>query len=84
MGNVPKNPQEIFEGAVMRDIRDFMARDKEDCEGCVIRYRCHAHECACTSFYSTGSLHKVSPEVCTHERMLAAICDSAVSEWGDP
>jgi len=78
MGNVADEPAAIWSGAVARDILDFFSRDKEDCEGCAIRFRCHAHECACTSFYSTGSIHGVSAEVCTHERMLAAICDSAI------
>ena len=80
MGNVFDEPAKIFDGPVARDIRDFFSRDKKDCEGCAIRFRCHAHECACTSFYSTGSIHGVSPEVCTHERMLAAISDGVVSQ----
>ena len=79
MGNVFNEPAKIFDGEVARDIRDFFGRDKEDCKGCAIRFRCHAHECACTSFYSTGSIHGVSPEVCTHEKMLAAISDDVVS-----
>ena len=80
MGSVFDEPAKIFEGSVARDIRDFFSRDKKDCEGCAIRFRCHAHECACTSFYSTGSIHGVSAEVCTHERMLAAISDGVVSQ----
>ena len=80
LGNVFDDPTAIWSGPVARDILDFFNRDKEDCEGCAIRFRCHAHECACTSFYSTGSIHGVSPEVCTHERMLAAICDSAICD----
>ena len=83
MGNVFDEPAKIFDGAVAQDIRDFFGRDKEDCKGCALQFRCHAHECACTSFYSTGSIHGVSPEVCTHERMLAAICDDAMSEFTD-
>lgn len=83
MGHVYDDSAKIFGGAVARDVRDFFDRDKEDCKGCAIRFRCHAHECACTSFYSTGSIHGVSPEVCTHERMLAVICDDAVSELTD-
>lgn len=83
MGNVFDEPSKIFDGPVAQDVRDFFGRDKEDCKGCAIRFRCHAHECACTSFYSTGSIHGVSPEVCTHERMLAAICDDAISEFTD-
>jgi uncharacterized protein len=80
MGNVFDDPVQIWNGVVARDIQNFFNRDKEDCEGCALRFRCHAHECACTSFYSTGSIHGVSPEVCTHERMLAAICDDAVCD----
>jgi uncharacterized protein len=80
LGNVFDEPASIFDGPVARDIRDFFDRDKEDCKGCAIRFRCHGHECACTSFYSTGSVHGVSPEVCTHERMLAAICDDAICD----
>ena len=80
LGSVFDDPAQIWGGPVARDIQDFFNRDKEDCKGCAIRFRCHAHECACTSFYSTGSIHGVSPEVCTHERMLAAICDDAVCD----
>ncbi len=80
LGRVFDDPEQIWNGPVARDIQDFFNRDKEDCKGCAIRFRCHAHECACTSFYSTGSVHGVSPEVCTHERMLAAICDSAICD----
>ncbi|WP_295036760.1 radical SAM protein [uncultured Fibrobacter sp.] len=80
MGKVFDDPAQIWNGSVARDILDFFNRDKEDCVGCALRFRCHAHECACTSFYSTGSIHGVSPEVCTHERMLAAICDDAVCD----
>ena len=83
LGNVFDDSAAIWSGPVARDILDFFNRDKEDCEGCAIRFRCHAHECACTSFYSTGSIHGVSPEVCTHERMLAAICDDAIAEFTD-
>lgn len=80
LGRVFDDPEQIWSGPVARDIQDFFNRDKEDCVGCALRFRCHAHECACTSFYSTGSVHGVSPEVCTHERMLATICDSAITE----
>lgn len=58
-------------------VHEFVHNDKAACEGCAIRHRCTAHECACTSFYTTGTLEGVSPEVCAHERMLAAICDDA-------
>lgn len=80
LGSVFDESVQIWDGPVARDILDFFNRDKDDCKGCALRFRCHAHECACTSFYSTGNIHEVSPEVCTHERMLATICDSAICD----
>ena len=67
-----------FDEEACKIIRDFLHSDKKECDGCDIRYRCCAHECACTSFYTTGSIEGVSPEVCTHERMLAEICDTLI------
>ena len=67
-----------FDEAACDKIRAFMESDKQECEGCDIRHRCSMHECACTSFYTTGRLEGVSAEVCTHERMLAAICDKLI------
>jgi uncharacterized protein len=64
-----------FDEAACDKIHAFMESDKQECEGCDIRHRCSMHECACTSFYTTGRLEGVSPEVCTHERMLTEICD---------
>lgn len=71
----------LFNGPVAQDILRFLNNDKAECEGCAIRYRCHAHECACTSFYTTGSIDGVSAEVCTHERMLSAICDDLAEKF---
>ena len=65
-----------FDEEACEQIRQFLDNDKKECDGCDIRYRCCAHECACTSFYSTGTIEGVSPEVCTHERMLAELCDN--------
>ena len=67
-----------FDEEACKIVRDFLDSDKKECEGCDIRYRCCAHECACTSFYTTGSIEGVSPEVCTHERTLTEICDRLV------
>ena len=67
-----------FNEEACEQIRQFLDSDKKECEGCEIRYRCCAHECACTSFYSTGTIEGVSPEVCTHERMLAEITDKLI------
>lgn len=67
-----------FDEIACNEVREFLVHDKAECEGCDIRYRCSMHECACTSFYTTGRLEGVSPEVCTHERMLTEICYSAI------
>lgn len=71
-----------FDEAECAKIRDFLNHDKKECDGCPIRHRCVAHECACTSFYTTGSIEGVSPEVCTHERMLTEICDIIAEKVG--
>ena len=75
VGNVFDKDSGVYKGVMPRAVRQFMETDRKECDGCVIRYRCAAHECGCTSFYTTGSLKGVSPEVCTHERILCAICD---------
>lgn len=69
-----------FDEKACSEIREFLDSDKKECEGCVLKHRCCAHECACTSFYTTGSIYGISPEVCTHERMLTEICDGIVEK----
>ena len=81
LGNVLDPKSRIFKNPVAKDVSCFLKSDKPECEGCGIRYRCDAHECGCTAFYTTGSIHGVSAEVCTHERILAAICDDAVAKF---
>ena len=75
LGNVMDKECHVFDGPVAQEVYRFLETDKKECEGCGIMRRCSAHECACTSFYTTGSLWGVSPEVCTHERIMTAICD---------
>ncbi|MBQ3714924.1 MAG: radical SAM protein [Fibrobacter sp.] len=75
LGNVLDKECHVFDGPVAQEVYRFLETDKKECEGCGIIRRCSAHECGCTSFYTTGSLWGVSPEVCTHERILTAICD---------
>lgn len=75
VGNVFDKGSGVYKGVMPQAVRQFMETDRKECDGCAIRYRCSAHECGCTSFYTTGSLEGVSPEVCTHERILCAICD---------
>lgn len=80
LGNVLDKKGSIFTGPVAKDICRFLKYDKPECKGCLIRHRCSAHECACTSFYTTGSIYGVSPEVCAHERMLTSICDEILAK----
>lgn len=63
------------------EIQAYLRSDKPQCEGCGLRNRCMAHGCACVSYYTTGTLQDISPEVCTHERMLAAICDTTAMRF---
>ena len=71
-----------FDEEACNKLRSFFESDKQECEGCEIRHRCSMHECACTSFYTTGRIEGVSPEVCTHERMLTEICDKLIASSG--
>jgi uncharacterized protein len=80
LGSVFDSKNKLFNGAVAKDLRNYLKHDKPECDGCAIRYRCSAHECGCNAFYTTGSVYEVSPEVCTHERILAAICDEALAK----
>ena len=80
LGNVLENGLEMFSGPVAKDLCHFLENDKPECKNCAIKYRCSAHECGCTSFYTTGSIYGVSPEVCTHERILTAICDEVLEK----
>lgn len=75
LGNVLDENLSVFDGPVAKEVMKFLENDKEECAGCGIQYRCGAHECGCVSFYTTGNLRDVSPEVCNHERILCAICD---------
>ncbi len=47
---------------------------RSECEGCALVDRCSSW-CACVNWQSTGSLTKVSPLVCEHERMVTPIVD---------
>lgn len=75
IGNVLDKQSGVYKQIFPRAVSNFIKNDKKECNGCAIRYRCLAHECGCTSFYTTGSLNGVSAEVCAHEKILCAICD---------
>ena len=48
--------------------------EKESCTECAVRERCN-HYCGCLNKQSTGSISKVSPVLCAHERILLPIAD---------
>lgn len=48
--------------------------EKESCRNCAIRKRCN-HYCGCMNKQTTGSIDKVSPVLCSHERLLIPIAD---------
>ena len=48
--------------------------EKESCKDCAIRGRCN-HCCGCLNRQATGSIDKVSPMLCAHERMILPIVD---------
>ncbi|ATW28186.1 radical SAM/SPASM domain-containing protein [Candidatus Formimonas warabiya] len=52
----------------------FNEAEKEDCSRCAIKSRCN-HHCGCLNKQATGSMEKVSPVLCAHERILVPIAD---------
>jgi uncharacterized protein len=48
--------------------------EKEPCTECAMRSRCR-NWCGCTNMRTTGDLRKISPILCTHERMVTPIAD---------
>ncbi len=49
--------------------------DKAECGNCAVKDRCNNH-CGCLNRQATGSISKVSPVLCRHERLLLPIADS--------
>jgi len=49
-------------------------RENNVCLECAIRLRCN-HHCGCMNKQATGSIERVSPVLCAHERMLVKIAD---------
>ena len=48
--------------------------EKPGCDVCGIRARCN-HYCACLNRQATGSIDKISPMLCAHERIVLPIAD---------
>lgn len=59
---------------IQEKIYAYNEEEKENCEGCAISKRCN-HYCGCMNLQSTGSINKVSPVQCSHERLLLPIAD---------
>lgn len=55
-------------------IYEMNEEEKEKCGKCAIRERCN-HHCGCLNRQATGSIGKVSPVLCAHERILLPIAD---------
>jgi uncharacterized protein len=55
-------------------IYNLNEEEKESCKECAIRKRCN-HYCGCMNKQTTGSIEKVSPIQCYHERLLLPIAD---------
>lgn len=48
--------------------------DKEECGGCVVKPRCNCR-CGCLNYQVTGSINRVAPMLCCHERTVLPIVD---------
>ena len=49
-------------------------QERPGCDRCAIRLRCN-HHCACLNKQATGSISRVSPVLCAHERIVLPIAD---------
>ncbi len=68
---------DVFSGIDLgkRDrLRDESQGEKEPCQQCSIRHRCH-NTCGCLNWQTTGSVACVSPVLCRYEQMLVPIAD---------
>jgi uncharacterized protein len=50
-------------------------QEKQECRGCALLGRC-SQWCACVNQAGTGSVTRVSPVLCEHERLLLPIADA--------
>lgn len=70
IGNVDEG---LDEDTRMR-LYSINSQEKNTCTGCAIRERCN-HYCGCLNKQTTGSIDKVSPILCAHERIVLPIAD---------
>lgn len=57
-----------------RAIYQMSNQEENVCAGCAVRHRCN-HFCGCLNRQSTGSIQRVSPVLCAHERILIPAAD---------
>jgi uncharacterized protein len=70
IGNVDEGIQEEKQDVIYI----LNEEEKESCKGCAVRKRCN-HYCGCMNKQATGNIDKVSPVLCSHERLLIPIAD---------
>jgi len=67
----------VFDGmdeAARRRIHDESEQEKEACRTCAVSDRCN-NTCGCLNWQTTGTVNRVSPALCRHERILIPIAD---------
>jgi uncharacterized protein len=58
-----------------RRAHDLSEAEKKPCRRCAIEPRCN-NSCGCLNWQATGSVDRVSPVLCRHERTLLPIADA--------
>jgi uncharacterized protein len=69
------NVQQGIDEQARQRIYELNAREKASCMECAVRDRCN-HYCGCLNRQATGSIEKVSPMLCAHERAIIPIVDA--------
>lgn len=57
-----------------RGLFERNGEEKQTCAACAVKGRCN-HTCGCLNRQATGSIDRVSPALCAHERLLLPIAD---------
>ncbi|MFC1782861.1 radical SAM protein [Planctomycetota bacterium] len=63
-----------IDSTALQRICSYKKKINHTCKNCAIEKRC-LHTCACLNWQTTGSLTKISPVLCQHERILTPIAD---------
>jgi uncharacterized protein len=63
-----------FDAQARQRVAAIVKCEHQPCRSCGIRTRC-SHHCGCANFRATGSIDRVAPAVCAHERTLLPIAD---------